>query len=251
MKSHTANGNIALMSKLLLSQIRKAIKDYDMIQDGDCIAVGLSGGKDSLALLYGLSELRGRIKQSFDIKAVTIELGANNPDTEYLKKFCTNINVEYFIKPTDIQQIVFDERKEKSPCSLCANLRRGILNDTAKDLDCNKVALGHNKDDAIETFLMCLSYEGRFHCFQPVTYLTRKDITVIRPLIYSWEDEIIEFVKNMNITPVKAICPMAGQTNRHRIRAYIENEVDINPNFKHNLFRAFTKGKVADWQEVK
>lgn len=251
MKNPTTDGIIPLMGTLILSQIRKAIKDYDMIQDGDNIAVGLSGGKDSLALLYGLCELRGRIKQSFNLKAITIKLGPNNPDTDYLRKFCDRMDVEYIIEETDIEQIVFEVREEKSPCSLCANLRRGILNDKAKSIQCNKVALGHHKDDAIETFLMCMFYEGRFHCFQPVTYLTRKDITIMRPLIYSWEDDIGEFIDSLNITPVKAVCKMAGHTNRHRIKEYIKNEVEINPNFKYNLFRSFTKGGISEWQEVK
>lgn len=231
--------------------MRKAIKDYDMIQHNDCIAVGLSGGKDSLALLYCLTKIRGYIEQSFDIKAVTIKLSDTNPDTEYLKKFCENINVEYIVKQTDIEKIVFESREERSPCSLCANLRRGILNDTAKSLGCNKVALGHNKDDAIETFLMCISYEGRLHTFSPVTYLSRKDITVIRPLIYSWEDEIIQFNDKMGITPVKTLCKAAGVTNRQRIKELIEEEALINPNFKYNLFRSFTKGEISRWHEVK
>jgi len=251
LKNSTVDDIIPIMSILLVSQMRKAIKDYDMIQHNDCIAVGLSGGKDSLALLYCLTKIRGYIEQPFDIKAVTIKLSDTNPDTDYLKKFCENINVEYIVKQTDIEKIVFESREERSPCSLCANLRRGILNDTAKSLGCNKVALGHNKDDAIETFLMCISYEGRLHTFSPVTYLSRKDITVIRPLIYSWEDEIIQFNDKMGITPVKTLCKAAGVTNRQRIKELIEEEALINPNFKYNLFRSFTKGEISRWHEVK
>ena len=238
------------MGILLISQMRKAIKDYDMIQNKDCIAVGLSGGKDSLAMLYGLSLIRGHIEQSFEIKAVTLKMSSINPDTDYIKTFCDRINVELVIKQTDIEQIVFEAREEKSPCSLCANMRRGILNDTAKSNGCNKVALGHNKDDAIETFLMCMYYEGRFHTFTPVTYLSRKDITVIRPLIYSFEKDIKDFNERMDITPVKTLCPMAGKTNRQRIKEYIENESLINPNFKYNLFRSFTHGGISGWKEV-
>ncbi len=238
------------MSGLVISQMRKAIIDYDMIQDEDTIAVGLSGGKDSLALLYGLSRIRGYIEQSFDIKAITLKLSEENPDTDYLKTFCDSIDVELVVKQTDIEQIVFEERKEKSPCSLCANLRRGMLNDTAKTLGCNKVALGHNKDDAIETFLLCLQYEGRLHTFAPVTYLSRKDITVIRPLIYSFEQDIIAFNESAGITPVKTLCPAAGFTHRQRIKEYIENESSINPNFKYNLFRSFTHANISGWKEV-
>ncbi len=238
------------MGILLISQMRKAIKDYDMIQNGDNIAVGVSGGKDSLAMLYGLSQIKGRIEQSFEILAVTLQLSETNPDTDYIKDFCDRINVKLFIKRTDIEQIVFEARKEKSPCSLCANLRRGILNDTAKTLGCNKVALGHNKDDAIETFLMCMFYEGRLHSFAPVTYLSRKDITVIRPLIYSFENDIKSFNEKNNIKPVKTLCPVAGKTNRQRIKEYIEAESIINPNFKYNLFRSLTTGGISNWKEV-
>lgn len=244
------DGIIPIMSVLLISQMRKAIKDYDMIQNGDNIAVGLSGGKDSLAMLYGLNQIKGHIEQSFNIKAVTLKLSGSNPDTDYLQHFCDKLNIEYVVRQTDIEQIVFEAREEKSPCSLCANLRRGILNDTAKNLGCNKVALGHNKDDAIETFLLCMFYEGRMHTFSPVTYLSRKDITVIRPLIYSFEKDIISFNESMSIKPVKTLCPMAGRTNRQRIKEYIENESIINPNFKYNLFRSFTHDGISGWKEV-
>jgi tRNA(Ile)-lysidine synthase TilS/MesJ len=238
------------MGVLVVSQVRKAIKDYDMIQDNDRIAIGVSGGKDSLTLLIVLAQLRGRIPQKFDIEAVTLDMGFKGFDMSYVQKLCDGLHVHYTIVDTQIGNIVFENRKETNPCSLCANLRRGILNDTAKNLGCNKVALGHNKDDVIETFIMSLFYEGRLHTFSPVTYLSRRDITVIRPLIYSFETDIRSFLQTKDITPVKSECPVAGKTNRQNAKEYIKREMAVNPNFKANLFGALTRGNISNWHEV-
>ncbi len=239
-----------LMNQLLLNQVKKAIRDYKMIDKNDLVGVGLSGGKDSLALLYALCEINSHLKDPFNLIAITIKLSKDNPDTSYLQKVCDKLGVTFHIVDTDIEEVVFDVREEKSPCSLCANLRRGILNDTAKSLGCTKVALGHNRDDAVETFLMSLFYEGRIHNFSPLTYLSRKDITIIRPLIYSWEKDIINFNDLLKIKPVKNPCKVAGKTTRQSIKEFIKEEEKTNEDFKYNLFKAFTKGQVSGWKEV-
>ena len=168
----------------VLSRVRRACDDYNMIEEGDCIAVGISGGKDSLTLLYALASMRHFYPKKYTLKAITIDLGFKNLDLTGIQRLCDELDVEYRIEKTDIAQIVFDERKESSPCSLCAKMRKGALNEIIKDMGCNKVAYAHHKDDVVETMLLSLFYEGRFHCFSPVTYLDRSDVTVIRPLIY-------------------------------------------------------------------
>ena len=168
----------------VLSRVRKAVDDYNMIEEGDCIAVGISGGKDSLTLLQALAALRRFYPNKFTLKAITIDLGFNNMNLDDITAMCKELDVEYHIEKTDIAQIVFDERKENSPCSLCAKMRKGALNEAIKAMGCNKVAYAHHKDDVVETMLLSLFYEGRFHCFSPVTYLDRSEVIVIRPLIY-------------------------------------------------------------------
>ncbi|MDE6740069.1 MAG: tRNA 2-thiocytidine biosynthesis TtcA family protein, partial [Lachnospiraceae bacterium] len=168
----------------LYSLTRKAIDDYHMITAGDKIAVGISGGKDSLTLLYALQGLRRFYPQSFELCGVTVDLGFENLNLDKIKELCASLDVEYHIIKTDIGKIIFDDRKESNPCSLCAKMRKGALNEAMKASGCNKVAYAHHKDDVVETMMMSLIYEGRFHTFRPVTYLDRTDITVIRPLIY-------------------------------------------------------------------
>ena len=168
----------------VLSLTRKAVDDYQMIEAGDHIAVGISGGKDSLTLLYALQGLRRFYPAAFTLSAVTVDLGFGNLDLSEIEKLCRELDVPYHIVKTDIGKIVFEDRKESNPCSLCAKMRKGALNDAMKAIGCNKVAYAHHKDDVVETMMMSLIYEGRFHTFRPVTYLDRTEITVIRPLIY-------------------------------------------------------------------
>ena len=170
--------------KQILSSIRKAVEDYNMIEEGDKIAVALSGGKDSLTLLLALKNLQRFYPKHFELMALTIDPGSNVFDTTELEAFCEEQNIEYVIERTNIKEVVFDIRKEKNPCSLCANLRRGALNGVAEAHGCNKVALGHHQDDVIETFFLSLFYEGNIHTFSPTTYLSRKNIVTIRPMIY-------------------------------------------------------------------
>ena len=189
--------------KHILGYARKAINDFGMIKAGDKVAVGLSGGKDSILTLITLAQLRKFYPEKFEVIAITLDMGVEGFDVTSLKKLCEEYDVEYIVEKTHIKEIVFDIRKEKNPCSLCANLRRGILYDTAKKYGCNKVALGHHMDDVMETFMMSLIYEGRVHTFLPITYLSRKDIYVIRPMIYTPESEIKHLVKKYGIEVVK------------------------------------------------
>ena len=203
----------------LLSPARKAIEDYEMINDGDKIAVGLSGGKDSVTLLYILAGLKRFYPKKFELVAITIDLGLDydQKEVESLKNLCAELNVEYHIVPTDIYQILFVERKEKSPCSLCSKMRRGALNTKAIELGCNKLALGHHADDLIETLFLSLFYEGRLSTFEPITYLSRANMTVIRPMIYIEEKNIRAFSKDKPV--LYNPCP----ADKHTPREYIKN----------------------------
>ena len=227
--------------KKLLSKARQAINDFDMIQDGDKIAVGLSGGKDSLTLLHILSNYKKFSPQKFELIAITLNPGG--VDNSPLYDFCKDLNVEFHEIQTNIKEIVFDIRKEKNPCSLCANLRRGALNDSAKKLGCNKVALGHHKDDAVETFLMSMFYEGRVSCFSPKTYLDRKEITVIRPMVYIDECMTKKATLDFNYPIIKNPCPVDGHTNRQNIKELIEKLNTSIPDFKRNLFKSLNNPK--------
>ena len=179
----------------MLSYTRRAIDDYHMIEAGDKIAVGVSAGKDSLTLLYALSTLRKFYPKKFELCAITIDMGFEGSDFSPIARLCEELSVPYHIIPTQISTVIFDIRKEKNPCSLCAKMRRGALHNAAKDLGCNTVALGHHFDDAVETFMMNLFNEGRIGCFSPVTYLDRMDITLIIPLIYTPESYIKGYAK--------------------------------------------------------
>ena len=203
----------------VLSYVRKAVDDYHMIADGDKIAVGISGGKDSLTLLYALHGLRRFYPQKFDIHAVTVDLGFGNLDLSRIESICADeLQIPYTIVKTDIADIIFEQRKESNPCSLCAKMRKGALNEAIKKEGCNKVAYAHHKDDVVETMLMSLIYEGRFHTFSPVTYLDRMDLTVIRPLMYMNEADVIGFVNKNQIPVVKSPCPADGYTKREYVK---------------------------------
>lgn len=234
----------------LYSLVRKAIDDYQMIEEGDKIAVGISGGKDSLAMLYALHGLMRFYPKKFQIHAVTVDLGFGNLNLDEIKKLCESMNIEYTIVKTDIAQIVFEERGESNPCSLCAKMRKGALNQAIKDAGCNKVAYAHHKDDVVETMMMSLIYEGRIHTFSPVTYLDRMDLTVIRPLIYMNEADVIGFVNKYNVPVVKSPCPADGHTKREYIKNLIR---DINletPGVKERMFTAIKNSNVKGWSDI-
>jgi len=215
-----------------------------MIEGGDLIAVGVSGGKDSLTLLAGLARLRLFYPEKFGITAITIDGGFDNFDLTGIKKLCEGLEVEYHIVPANIKQIVFDIRKEKNPCSLCSKLMHGALNKAAKNLGCGKVALAHHLDDSAETFMMNLIYEGRIGSFSPVTYLDRMDLTLIRPLIYAPEKEIRSFAKNYNLPIVPSPCPVDKKTKREEVKILLGDLSKKYKNFKYNIFSAIEKAEI-------
>ncbi len=231
----------------ILSGMRRAIQDYNMISSGDHIAVGVSGGKDSLALLCALSAYRRFSEVPFEVMGVTLNMGFEGVDYSPIKTLCDELGVRYVVKDTDIAEILFDVRKEKNPCSLCAKMRRGAVNDLAKEHGCNKVALGHHNEDVIETFFLSLFYEGRLNCFSPVTYLSRIDMDVIRPLIYVSEGDIKGFAKRENLPIVKNPCPMDGVSKRQEMKDFINERNEIDHHFKTRMMTAI-KGGLDDWK---
>ena len=233
----------------VLSYVRRAVDDYHMIEEGDKIAVGISGGKDSLTLLHALHSLKRFYPQRFDIHAVTVDLGFENLNLEKIKELCSGLEVEYTIVKTDIAQIIFQERKETNPCSLCAKMRKGALNEAIKAAGCNKVAYAHHKDDVVETMLMSLIFEGRFHTFAPVTYLDRMDLTVIRPLMYMNEADVIGFVHKYNVPVVKSPCPADGHTKREYVKNLLRQLNIENPGVKERMFTAIQTGNMKGWTE--
>ena len=235
--------------KHILGYTRKAINDFNMIEEGDRVAVGLSGGKDSILTLMTLATLRKFYPKKFEVIAITLDMGMDGFDVTPRRELCREIDVEYIVEETHIKEIVFDVRNEKSPCSLCANLRRGILYDTAKKNGCNKVALGHHMDDVMETFFMSLIYEGRIHTFLPVTYLSRKDLYVIRPMIYTPESEIRHLVKKYETKVVKNNCPANGETKRQYIKELINNMSKENKGVRESVFGAIMRSE--EWRELK
>ncbi|MEW9094440.1 MAG: ATP-binding protein [Clostridiaceae bacterium] len=223
----------------LLSKLRRAVIDFKLIENGDKVAVGLSGGKDSITLLHLLSKYRTFSPEKFELIAITID-PKTGADFTPLEKLCKELDVPFHIIESNIKEIVFDIRKEKNPCSLCANLRRGILNDKAKELGCNKIALGHHKNDAIETLLMSMFYEGRINSFSPKTYLSRKDVTIIRPMVYIDELDIKNTAKKYNFPIVENPCPANGFTKRQYIKDLtysLEKEI---PGLKDHLLGSLT-----------
>ncbi|EJO5346239.1 tRNA 2-thiocytidine(32) synthetase TtcA [Clostridium botulinum] len=235
----------------LLGKLRRAIGDFNLIENRDKIAVGLSGGKDSIALLHLLKKYQSFSPEKFDLIAVTLDTmtGANFSP---LESVCSNINVPLYIYETPIKEIVFDLRKEKNPCSLCANLRRGALNNYSKKLGCNKIALGHHKNDAIETLLMSMLYEGRVSCFSPKTYLNKANITVIRPMIYIDENSIKSMIKRYNLPIIKNPCPANGNTKRQYMKELTYTlEKDI-PKVKDRLLGCLTNtNQINLWDKDK
>lgn len=232
----------------LLSYTRKALDDYDMIQDGDKIAIGISGGKDSLALLYALHGIRRFYPKKFDLHAISIKLGMEPFDLTQVSELCEKLNIPFTAIDTEIGPVVFDERQEKNPCSLCAKMRKGALNEAAKDLGCNKVALGHNKDDIIETVMMSMFFEARYYCFPPVTYMSRMELYAIRPMIYVPELEVRQFAKLYDLPIVKSPCPADGNTKREYMKNLIKEQAHEFPGLPDRLFKGLQRSQVEGWQ---
>lgn len=230
----------------ILGYARRAIEQYHMLSDGDRVAVGVSGGKDSVALLAALVRLRQFIGIEYSLAAVTLDPGFSGREEDYspITALCAQAGVEHVVRRTQIGEIIFDIRKESNPCSLCARMRRGALHDAAKALGCNKLALGHHNDDAIETFLMNLYREGRIGCFQPVTYLSRKDLTMIRPLVFAPEKEIASAVRRCGLPVVKSQCPADGNTAREEMKRFIRQTEYNSRGFKERVFGAMCRAHV-------
>ena len=236
--------------KRLLSFVRRAADDYAMIEDGDRIAVGVSGGKDSLALLEVLAEMRRFYPKKYEVFAVTVDMGFEGSDFSEIEEFCRRIGVEYKIVKTEIAKIIFDVRKETNPCSLCAKMRRGSLHAAAQELSCNKVALGHHYNDAIETFMMNLFFEGRLGCFSPVTYLSNRDITLIRPLIYAQEKDILYFLRKRTLPVMKSLCPEDKNTERENMKSLLSELEKGNKGLQHRIFTAMCRAEIDGFKKA-
>lgn len=233
----------------LLSYTRKAVDEYNMIQEGDHIAVGISGGKDSLTLLYALHGLKRFYPQKFNLSAVTVDLGFENFNLEPIQTLCRELDVPYKIVKSDIYDILFNIRQESNPCSLCAKMRKGALNEAVKEMGCNKVAYAHHKDDIIETMLLSLIFEGRFYSFSPKTYLDRMDLTVIRPMMFVDEMEVIGFRNKYALPVVKGKCPVDGHTKRQYAKELLKELNKEHPGTKERMFHAILTGDIKGWPQ--
>ncbi|MDE6599074.1 MAG: tRNA 2-thiocytidine biosynthesis TtcA family protein [Oscillospiraceae bacterium] len=233
----------------ILGYMRKAIQEFDLIQNGDRIAVGVSGGKDSLVLLEGLVRLKRFIGIDYEVTAITLDprFGGTDGDYSSVEEMCRRLGVDFILKRTHIGEIVFDIRHETNPCSLCARMRRGALHDAAKEAGCNKIALGHNYDDAVETFVMNLFNEGRLGCFAPKSYLSRKDITMIRPLVFAPEKEVRNAAKRCGLNVVKSKCPADGHTSREVTKQFLAERNKADKGFSDRIFGAVRRAGLDGW----
>lgn len=231
----------------LMGLVRRCVEDYEMIEDGDKIAVGISGGKDSLVLLRLLAALRSYHNKKFTLQAITIDMGLGM-DYSGIEEMCRELDVPYTIVKTEIGPIIFDYRKEKNPCSMCSKMRRGALNQALLDLDCNKLALGHHFDDAVETFMMSLIYEGRISCFQPVTHLDRSGVIQIRPMLYIHEKTVASFAQRENLPVLQNRCPVDKHTKREEIKDLIFSLAKNYPDLKERIFGAMQRYPLAAWE---
>lgn len=236
--------------KRLASFVRRAVDDYNLIDEGDRIAVGVSGGKDSLVLLETLAHMRRFYPKKYELVAITVDMGFPEADFSEIREFCKRIKVEYRVVKTDIAKIVFDVRKEPNPCSLCAKMRRGSLHAEAQAANCNKVALGHHYDDAVETFMMNLFFEGRIGCFSPKSYLSNRKITLIRPLIYAQEKDVLYFVRKRALPIAKNPCPEDHATERENMKNLLANLEKDNKGLKHRIFTAMCRGNIDGFRDA-
>lgn len=235
----------------LASLVRRCVEDYDMIQAGDRIAVGISGGKDSLALLCALASLRRYYPKPFTLAAITIGIGFEDMDFSGVRELCRRLDVEYIYVESDIRHVVFDVKKEKNPCSLCVKMRKGLLNDTLMAHGIDKVAFGHHMDDAVETYLMSLIYEGRIGCFRPVTFMDRSGVTQIRPMLYADEAMTASVARRYSLPVVKNTCPMDGVSKRQDVKELIERLSLEQKDLKPKVFRAIQRFPMPGWEVVK
>ena len=236
----------------ILSFVRRAVDDYGMIAEGDKIAVGISGGKDSLTLLASLAALRRFYPAKFDLVALTVDMGFEGVDLSPIATFCQALDVPFIVEKTNIAKVIFEIRKESNPCSLCAKMRRGALHARAKAEGCNKIALGHHFDDAVETFMLNLFHEGRLGCFSPVTYLSRRDLTLIRPLLYAQEKDVRYYVKHADpsLPVMKSPCPEDGETERETMKVMLRDLERKYPGLRHRIFGALCKGNLDGFKET-
>lgn len=231
----------------LIGLVRRCVEDYDMIHPGDRIAVGVSGGKDSLALLMFLAELRKYNHNPFEVEAVTIDMGLGM-DYSAIGQLCERLDVPYTLVKTEIGPIIFDYRNEKNPCSMCSKMRRGALNQAILERGMNKLALGHHYDDAVETFMMSLIYEGRISCFQPVTNLDRTGIIQIRPMLYIREKTIDHFVKDQQLPVLSNRCPVDKHTKREEIKQLVYTLSATYPDLRERIFGAMQRLPLPEWE---
>lgn len=233
----------------VMSHVRQAVQHYEMIADGDSIIVGLSGGKDSTALLFALAKMRNFLPVKYALRAVSVDMGfpGFREKLAVLERFCEDLGVEYRIVETQIAQIVFDERKEKKPCSLCAKLRRGALNNAALEMGANRIALGHHLDDAVETFMMSVMHEGRIGCFSPVTWYDDQRFFVIRPLIYTTEREVKALVRAADLPVVESSCPENGNTERAEMKTYLRTFDDRHRGLYKRVLGSIERREIDGW----
>jgi tRNA(Ile)-lysidine synthetase-like protein len=228
--------------KHILGCLRKCDQDFDLIKDGDNIAIGVSGGKDSIVLLNAMRLYRYYAKKKFNIKAVSIDLGQKDFfDSEPIKKLCDRWSIEYHVVKTNIAEVVFEGRREKNPCSLCSKMRRGAQHEWCHENNCNKIALGHHRDDALETFMMSFLFEGRISTLSPITWMDRSDMEQIRPLLYCPEKEIISAINRLNLPITKKTCPVDGKTNRQNMKDLIKSFQKIAPDPEKYMLLALKK----------
>ncbi len=234
----------------ILSYVRRAADDYNMIEDGDRICVGVSAGKDSLTLLIALAELRRFYTKKYTLCAATIDLGFEGADYSEIAELCSRLGIVYKVVQTQIGKVVFDIRKESSPCSLCAKMRRGALHNAAKEMGCNKVALGHHFDDTVETFMLNLFYEGRIGCYSPVTYLSNTELYLIRPMVYVPEKIVRYFASRAGLPVAESKCPADKNTERENMKQLLKQLEKDNKGLRHRIFGAIQKGNIDGFKEV-
>ncbi len=237
------------MLQKILSHVRRCCEDYDMIKPGDRIAIGVSGGKDSLVLLSALAAMRRFYPVSYEVEAITIDPGITEMDFTPVAALCEELGVPYTVVKTHLKEIVFDIRQETNPCSLCAKMRRGALHDAAVSRGCRTIALGHNRDDAVETLIMSEIYEGRISCFSPVTYLDRKDVTVIRPLLYAPERLVRGCARALSLPIVENPCPANGNTKRQYVKELLRDLDREAPGLQERLFGAMQRLPLESWKK--
>lgn len=239
-----------MTTKTLLSYARRAIQDYEMIREGDVIGVGISGGKDSLVLLTALCELRRFLSQRFTVCAIHVDLGFPDATLCESERLCRHYGIPLHKVKTEIGRVIFEERKEKNPCSLCSKMRRGALARAAKELGCNVLALGHHRDDVVETLLLNLFYAGRIATFEPKSYLDRSDLMLIRPLIYLQEKDILYYCNKHGIRPDKSGCPADENTQREKMKELIRSLSRENRDLTSKIFGAICRANVSTFREV-